>query len=96
MFTPKIGRAYKKLQPHHSFAELTNNMDRLASELMYQSLGRFAHKDFENASSRWEWRLGKDLKLLIEYAKRHVPPDVDDLHQSEPRAGAGLKAATCP
>jgi hypothetical protein len=91
IFTPKMGRAYNKLPPHHSFAELANNIERLAGELMYQSLGRLAHKDFENAPNRWEWKLGKDLKLLIEYARRHVPPDVDELHHFEERGGRSLR-----
>jgi hypothetical protein len=82
MFTPKIGRAYKKLPPHHSFAQLANNIERLANDLMYQSLGRFSHDDYQNAPNRWEWKLGKDLKLLIEYAKGYVPPDIDGLHHS--------------
>jgi hypothetical protein len=52
---------------------------------MYQSLGRFSHKN--NAPNRWEWKLGKDLKLLVEYAKGYVPPDVDGLHQLGGRGG---------
>jgi hypothetical protein len=29
-----IGRAYKKLPPHHNFAELADNIDQLANDLM--------------------------------------------------------------
>jgi hypothetical protein len=41
-----IGKAYKKLPPHHNFAELADNIERLADELLNRSPGSFArHRD---------------------------------------------------
>jgi hypothetical protein len=54
MFTSKVERAYKKLPPHHSFAELANNIDQLANDLKDQSLGSFAGEGYLKAPNRWE------------------------------------------
>jgi hypothetical protein len=75
-----IGRAYKKLPPHHNFAELANNIEQLANQLMDSSLGSFTQEGYLKAPSRWQWQLGNDLKILLEYARGSVPPDTDGLH----------------
>jgi hypothetical protein len=75
-----FGRAYKKLPPHHNFKELADNIERLADYLMDRSLGSFAREGYLKAPDRWEWKLGNDLKLLLEYARGFVPPDTDGLH----------------
>lgn len=80
-----VGRAYKKLPPHHDFAELANNIEQLANALMNQSLGSFAREGYLKAPTKWQWRLGNDLKMLLEYARGHVPEDTDGLHYSSGR-----------
>ena len=75
-----LGRAYKRLPPHHNFAELADNVERLANHLMDRSLGSFAREGYLKAHDRWEWQLGTDLKLLLEYARGFVPADTDGLH----------------
>jgi hypothetical protein len=75
-----IGRAYKKLPPHHNFAELADNIEQLANDLMDRSLGSFAREGYLKAPGRWEWQLGNDLKMLLEYARGSVPSDTDGLH----------------
>ena len=75
-----IGRAYKKLPPHHNFEELANNIEQLANDLMNQSLGSFAREGYLKAPSSWQWRLGNDLKMLVQYARDFVPRDTDGLH----------------
>ena len=75
-----IGRAYKKLPPHHNYAELADNIEQLANELMNRSLGSFGLEGYLQAPRRWQWQLGNDLKMLLEYARGSVPPDVDGLH----------------
>ena len=80
MFNFGMGRAYRKLPPHHNFKELADNIDRLADYLMDSSLGSFGSKGYLKAPDRWEWQLGKDLKMLLEYARGSVPPDTDGLH----------------
>lgn len=82
MFGSKIGRAYKALPPHQNFTELATNIEQLANSLLDQALGSFAHEGSLNAPERWEWRLGRDLKLLLDYARGFVPADVDGLHHS--------------
>jgi hypothetical protein len=47
---------------------------------MDQSLGNFAREGYLKAPGRWKWRLGNDLKLLLDYARDFVPPDIDRLH----------------
>jgi len=37
-----IGRSYRKLPPHHNFAQLADNVEQLANYLMGRSLGKFA------------------------------------------------------
>jgi hypothetical protein len=76
-----IGRAYKKLPPHHNFAELADNIEQLANELMNRSLRSFASDSYLDAPRRWQWQLGNDMKMLLEYARGSVPPDIDGLHQ---------------
>lgn len=75
-----IGRAYKKLPPHHNFAELADNIERLADELMNRSLSSFTSEGYLQVPSRWQWQLGNDLKMLLEYARGSVPPNTDGLH----------------
>ena len=75
-----IGRAYKKLPPHHNFTELANNIEQLANALMDQSLGSFAREGYLKAPGKWQWQLGNDLKMLVEYARGSVPDDTDGLH----------------
>ncbi len=75
-----LGRAYNRLPPHHSFSELADNMERLANYLMDRSVGSFASEGYAKAPNRWEWKLGNDLKLLVEYARDFVPSDTDGLH----------------
>jgi hypothetical protein len=90
MFGSKIGRAYKKLPPHHNFVELAANIERLADDLLDQAVGSFASEGYLKAPGRWEWRLGNDLKMLIEYARGYVPEDTDGLHYY---SGRGYKKA---
>jgi hypothetical protein len=78
--TLRIGRAYKKLPQHHNFTELADNIEHLANELMNRSLGSFARHGYLKAPRRWQWQLGNDLMLLLEYARAHVPSDTDGLH----------------
>jgi hypothetical protein len=75
-----LGRAYRQLPPHHNFKELADNIEGVAGYLMDRSLGSFAREGYLNASNRWEWRLGNDLLLLLEYARGSVPPGTDGLH----------------
>jgi hypothetical protein len=90
-----IGRAYKKLPPHHNFTELAANIESLANHLLDVGAGNFATggtlraserwqwqlgNDVSGSSERWQWQLGNDLKLLLEYARGFVPPDRDGLH----------------
>jgi hypothetical protein len=73
-----IARAYGKLPPHHSYAELANNIEELANYLLGSSLGS-SSEGYLKAPDRWEWKLGNDL-LLLKYANDFVPPDTDGLH----------------
>jgi hypothetical protein len=75
-----IGRAYRKLPPHHDFAQLADNVEQRANYLMDRSLGSFAREGYLKAPTRWEWQLGEDLKMLLRYARDFVPPDTDGLH----------------
>jgi hypothetical protein len=75
-----IGRAYKKLPPHHNFTELAGNIEKLADYLLNRATGSFGSEGYLKTPQRWEWALGNDLKMLLEYAKGHVPPDTDGLH----------------
>jgi hypothetical protein len=83
-----ISRTYKKLPPHHNFAELADNIEQLANDLMDRSLGSFAREGYLKAPNRWEWQLGNDLKMLLEYARDSVPPDTDGLHHFSGRGRA--------
>ena len=40
-----LGRAYRQLPQHHNFAELADNIERVAGYLMDRSLGSFARED---------------------------------------------------
>ncbi len=80
-----LGRAYNRLPPHHSFSELADNVERLADYLIDRSLGSFANERYMKAPDRWEWKLGNDLKLLLEYARGFVPSDTDGLHHYSER-----------
>ncbi|MGY3487836.1 hypothetical protein ACVW1C_005719 [Bradyrhizobium sp. USDA 4011] len=77
-----FGRAYTKLPPHHNFAELADNIDAFASQLLDRAVGKnFGGESYLNAPDRWEWKLGRDLKTLVDYARSYVPDDVDGLHR---------------
>jgi hypothetical protein len=77
-----LGRAYKKLPPHQNFAELAANIDAFANHLLDRAVGKnFGGESYLNAPNRWEWKLGHDLKTLVEYARDFVPDDVDGLHR---------------
>ena len=75
-----IGRAYKKLPPHNNFKELADNMEAFGDYLIDRSLGSFASQGYLKAPGRIENKLGHDLKMLVEYARAHVPSDTDGLH----------------
>ena len=76
-----IGRAYRKLPPHHNFAELADNIEKFAHHLKDRCLGSFGNeRAILKAPDRWEWKLGADLITLIEYARHFVPPGSDSLH----------------
>jgi hypothetical protein len=75
-----LGRAYKKLPLHRDFTELAANVEQLADYLMDRSLGGFANEGYLKAPDRWDWQLGNDLKMLLEFARDFVPPDTDGLH----------------
>jgi hypothetical protein len=75
-----LGRKYKKLPPHRNFTELAANIERIADYLMDRSLGSFGNEGYTKAPGRWEWQLGNDLKMLLEYARGSVPPEADGLH----------------
>jgi hypothetical protein len=74
-----FGRAYRRLPPHHNFGELASNIERLADQLMNRSLGGFASEGYLKAADRWEWKLGNDLKMLVQYPRDFVPPETDGL-----------------
>lgn len=75
-----IGRAYRKLPPHHNFTELASNVEALAYRLWDRSLGSFGGEGYLKAPKRWEHQLAQDLLMLVEYARASVPPDTDGLH----------------
>lgn len=72
--------AYKKLPPHHNFKELADNVERLADYLLDRSVMRSGFASSTKAPDRWEWQLGTDLKMLVQYARDFVPADTDGLH----------------
>jgi hypothetical protein len=74
-----LGRAYRRLPPHNNYVELAANMERLADYLIDKSVGSGGEK-YKKAPDRWEWKLGHDLKMLVAYARDHVPDDSDGLH----------------
>lgn len=88
-----IGREFRKLPPHRDFAELADNIERIADYLMDRSLGSFIGEGHRKAPSRWEWQLGSDLKMLLEYARASVPPDTDGLHHFSGRGRRGISTA---
>ena len=51
-----VGRAHKKLPTHHNFTELADNIERLANDLMNQSLGGFSNEGYLKARGKWQWR----------------------------------------
>ncbi|MGE5535420.1 MAG: hypothetical protein ACM3W7_07885 [Acidobacteriota bacterium] len=75
-----LGRRYRQLPEHHNFVELANNIEQIADYLMDRALGNFASEGYIKAPSRWEWKLGNDLKMLIEYARGAVAEGTDGLH----------------
>jgi hypothetical protein len=89
MFTPRIGRSQKNLPPHKDFAELADNIERLANDLLDRSLGSFAGEGYLKVPDRWEWKLGNDLKMLVQYARDFVPHNVDGLHHFSERGAQG-------
>ena len=80
-----MGREYKRLPPHNDFAQLADNIERVADYLLDKSLGSFANEGYLRAPDRWEWKLGNDLKTLLQYARDFVPPDADGLHRLSQR-----------
>ncbi|WP_164937379.1 MULTISPECIES: hypothetical protein [Bradyrhizobium] len=79
----RLGRAYRKLPEHHNFAELADNIDAFANHLLDRAIGKnFGGESYLNAPNTWEWKLGRDLKTLVEYARSYVPKDVDGLHRT--------------
>lgn len=78
-----LGRAYSKLPEHHNFAELADNIDTFANHLLDRAVGsNFGGESYLKAPDPWEWKLGHDLKTLVEYARGYVPDDVDGLHRT--------------
>jgi len=66
-----LGRLYKKLPPHQNVRELTDNMEVLANYFLDRgSSGALSGRDVG-----WEWKLGEDMKSLIEYVRAYVPDD---------------------
>ena len=88
-----VERAYKKLPQHHNFTELANNIEQLANALVDQSLGSFAREGHLKAPDKWQWQLGNDLKMLVEYARGSDPDDTDGLHYF---SGRGYSKPTGP
>lgn len=80
-----VGKAFKKLPPHHNFKELADNMERLANLLLDRGCGDFGSEWYLQAPYRVEWQLGQDLKQLVDYARDFVPPDTDGLHHPRNR-----------
>jgi hypothetical protein len=70
-----LGRAYKKLPPHHDYKELAANVETLANYLIDKGAD-----GSETGHLTWQWKLGNDLKLLLQYADGFVPPETDGLH----------------
>lgn len=70
-----IGRAYKRLPDHHNFQELAANFESLANNLMDQAV-------FWGPSggAKWQWNLARDIQMLLDYARTHVPEDSDGPH----------------
>jgi hypothetical protein len=94
-----IGRAYKKLPPHHNYVELASNIEKLANHLLDSSLGSFSSEGYVKAPDRWEWKLGNDLKMLLENASSFVWRDHDRARPcsrsiEHPHSGAS-SAALC-
>ncbi|MCB5175538.1 hypothetical protein [Microvirga lenta] len=66
-----LGRLYKKLPPHQNVRELTDNMEVLANYFLDRgSSGALSGRDVG-----WEWKLGEDMKTLIEYVRAYIPDD---------------------
>jgi hypothetical protein len=80
-----IGRAYRRLPPHQNFQDLADNLEQISNYLLDRCLGSFATEGYLKAPQRWEWRLGTDLKMLLEYARDFVPPETDGLHHHRTR-----------
>lgn len=75
-----LGRVYKKLPPHHNVKELGDNLEVLANYF----LERGSRDALNNPGGdvRWEWKLGEDLKMLIELVRVYIP---DDTYTKRPR-----------
>jgi hypothetical protein len=54
-------------------------MERLANYLMNRSLGS-SFSAADKVPNRWEWKLGNDIKLLLDCARASVPADTDGIH----------------
>jgi hypothetical protein len=80
-----IGRAYRRLPPHQNFQDLADNVEQISNYLLNRSLGSFATEGYLKAPHRWEWRMGTDLKMLLDYARAFVPPETDGLHHRRTR-----------
>ena len=82
-----IARAYKKLPPHKDFGQLASNIETLAAYLLDRSSGSFAREGYLKVPDRWEYKLGRDLKLLCQYARTAVPDGANGLHVKQSKAG---------
>ncbi len=75
----KLSRAYRRLPEHHNFKELADNIETLANHFLDEGCRGMATGTIPS-QPRWEWKLGADLKLLLDYARGNVPPDADGIH----------------
>lgn len=72
-----VGRAFSKLPPHNNFSELSGNIESFSNGLMNTAANTYG--PFRGAET-WQYNLGRDLQMLVDYARRYVPDDVDSLH----------------
>ncbi|MBS4082946.1 MAG: hypothetical protein KGZ73_05300 [Rhizobiales bacterium] len=71
-----IGRAYNKLPAHNNFQELAANFETLSQNLMDQAI----FFGWQGAADKWQWRMARDIQMLLEYARTNVPEDADGPH----------------
>ncbi len=68
-----LGRIYKKLPPHQNAKELSDNLEVLANYFLYRGSRDVLHNP--GRGIRWEWKLGQDLRMLVELARVYIPDD---------------------